>query len=405
MKRNLLAAGAALLLAACGGDAPSAAGPAVHDSAGVRIVENAGPAWPRGQAWRVDDEPLAAVGVADGDPRYQFGSVGDALRLSDGTLVVADAQAGELRVFDARGRWLRTLGRKGGGPGEFNAVWSLFLLAGDTVAAYDPMAARLTVFAPAGVLARTVALKPLEGGLSPRPVAVGSDGSMLVVPGFNPVFASSPEPSRDSIPLARYTAAGEPAAALGRIAGMESVTIVGGSGNDRVATRGNVPFGGNTFVAAHGPRLLIADNARYELAEHAADGRLVRLVRRRVDPEPVTEADRAAWAERARARSDARFRQVNERLIAATPFPEHKAAFADVRLDAAAHAWVQRNGAGDGPTPWDVFDPEGRFLGTVQTPAGLRVTQVGADFVVGVASDALDVPQVRVHRIHKPGVR
>jgi hypothetical protein len=403
-----LARGSAVLttiaLAACGGDA-RASGPAVRDSAGIRIVQNARPAWGRGEGWTVAAEPVLDLGVAEGDPRYQFGAVGDAVRLSDGTLVVADGQANELRAYDAQGRWLRTLGRQGSGPGEFNGLGSVFLLPGDSIAAYDGGAGRLTVFAPSGALARTANVAPLDGRLPPKPLGAFADGSLVVAPAFNPMFTASPKPSRDTMPLARYSAHGAQAGSLGRIAGEETVTIVGGSGEDRFATRGPVPFGRGTHVAVAGTRLLIADNARYELAEHGADGRLVRLVRRAADPEPVTDADRAAWAEQQRQGASGRFRQMRERLTAAMPFPEHKSWFAGVRLDAAGNAWVQRHAAPDAGTPWEVFDAEGRLLGTVTTPTGLRVTQIGADFVVGVWKDELDVAHVRVHRLRKPAPR
>jgi hypothetical protein len=130
-----LAALAALpLLAACGGEAGAAA-PVVRDSAGVRIVENARPAWGEGEGWRSSPEPLVDVGLAEGDAAYQFGRVAGALRLDDGRIVVADGQANELRWFDAAGRHLKTAGRKGGGPGEFDGLHALLRLPGDSVAA------------------------------------------------------------------------------------------------------------------------------------------------------------------------------------------------------------------------------------------------------------------------------
>lgn len=392
------------VLAACGGDA-RAAGPAVRDSAGIRIVENERPAWRKGQGWSVVPEPVLELGVAEGDPRYQFGAVGDAVRLGDGTLVVSDVQANELRAYDARGRYLRTLGRQGSGPGEFNGIVSAFLLPGDSIAVYDGLAGRLTVFAPGGALARTANLAPLDGRLPPKPLGAFGDGSLVVAPAFNPRFTASPRPSRDTMPLARYSAQGAQTASLGHILGEETVTIVGGSGENRFASRGPVPFGRGTHVAVAGTRLLIADAARYELAEHGADGRLVRLVRRAAQPEPVTDVDRAAWAEQRQGSAGDRFRQMREGLAAATPFPEHKSWFAGVRLDAEGNAWVQRHAAPGAGTPWDVFDAEGRLLGTVTVPAGLRVTQIGADFVVGVWTDELDVPHVRVHRLHRPAAR
>ena len=48
-----------------------------------------------------------------------------------------------------------------------------------------------------------------------------------------------------------------------------------------------------------------------------------------------------------------------------------------------------------------MFDGTGRFLGTVDTPANGFVTHIGADFVLGVWLDELDVEQVRMYRLIK----
>lgn len=394
---KLAAAVLSIGLAACGGDSAQA-GPAVRDSAGIQVVQNGAPAWKRGQGWRIDPAPLARVGAAEGDPNAQFTWISDALRLSDGTLWVADGMTSELRAFHGDGRYLRTVGRKGGGPGEFAGLAALFLLPGDTVAAHDYQSARVTFFAPNGTAARSITLGPVEGRLPPRPLGVFADRGLAVAPMFNPNFVPSPKPSRDSVALARYSAAGAQAAVVRRIAGEETITVAGSG----FAMRPAIPFGGNTFVAVAGTRLLVADNARYELAEHGADGRLVRIIRRDTPADPVTDADRAAWLANQRASSGGRFREQQEKMLEKMPFPEQKAWFSDLLLDPAGNAWVERVVAPGTETPWDVFDPAGRFLGTVQVPAGMRLTQVGADFVVGVARDEMEVPQVRVHRIVKP---
>lgn len=405
---SIAVAAAALLLplAACGGDG-RAAGPVVRDSAGIRIVQNAAPAWKTGQGWRVEAEPQVDVGVAEGDANQQFARVSDALRLSDGTLIVADGQVNELRAFDAQGRYLRTLARSGGGPGEFAGLETLHLLPGDTVAAFDGRAGRVSYFAPSGAFVRGVTLGPVDGKLPPRPLGVFADGSMVVAPLYNPVFRNSPRPTRDSVTLALYSAAGAQSASVGRVAGDETVTLVGGEGANLMGTRSRVPFGLGTSFAVGGSRLLVGDNARYELVERRPDGGVARIVRRSGAPEPVTERDREAYLEERRgaaARSD-RFRAAQERMLKSIPFPEQKGYFTGVRLDAEGNAWVQRHPAPGADAPWDVFDPEGRLLGTVTTPPGLRVTQIGTDFIVGVWTDELDVPHVRVHRIHKPAAR
>jgi hypothetical protein len=52
---------------------------------------------------------------------------------------------------------------------------------------------------------------------------------------------------------------------------------------------------------------------------------------------------------------------------------------------------------------WTVFSPEGRALGSVVTPPGLRVLEIGRDYVLGVWQDELDVEYVRMHRLDRSG--
>ncbi|HEX5870018.1 MAG TPA: 6-bladed beta-propeller [Longimicrobium sp.] len=403
--RSVALAALLLPLAACGGDA-AAAGPVVRDSAGIRIVQNEAPAWTKGQEWRVAAEPVTDIGVAEGDPSQQFARVADALRLSDGTLLVGDDRVNEIRAFDAQGKYLRTVGRSGGGPGEFTHLFGMHLLPGDTVAAYDYQGKRLSFFDPSGALARTVTLREVNGTLPPRPIGIFSDGRVLVTPLYNPNFKDSAKPVRDTAVLAVFSAAGTQTASLGSVPGDETVTITGGTGNNRMMLRSTPPFGLSTSFAVHGTRLLIGDPVRYELVERRPDGAVTRLIRRGGQREPVTQADRDAYLKRqSEGMNDPRFRQLHEQMEKQTVFPEHKPFFTGLRMDAAGNAWVQRPATPDAETPWDVFDTEGRLLGTVAMPAGLRVTQIGADFVVGTWNDEMDVPHVRVHRIEKPAAR
>ena len=49
----------------------------------------------------------------------------------------------------------------------------------------------------------------------------------------------------------------------------------------------------------------------------------------------------------------------------------------------------------DRPNPlWTVFDPEGQVLGFVETPAGLRIYEIGEDYILG-----------RGHRRPRGGIR
>lgn len=82
-----------------------------------------------------DIREMEQLGVMEGSSLLQFGEIGDAIRDSDGNLLVLDGQASELRWFrNETGRIVaesgRLIGGAGLGPGEFQSP--LALAAGST---------------------------------------------------------------------------------------------------------------------------------------------------------------------------------------------------------------------------------------------------------------------------------
>jgi len=64
--------------------------------------------------------------------------------------------------------------------------------------------------------------------------------------------------------------------------------------------------------------------------------------------------------------------------------------------DGRDHLWVQRDLGADG-TVWEIFDPEGRYLGQIASEVDLErltVHKVTREAVYGVLPDELDVPYV-----------
>jgi len=55
--------------------------------------------------WQLSQRPVLDIGVASGDPVYELTDAASSLRLADGGIVVADVGVGELRYFDAAGRF------------------------------------------------------------------------------------------------------------------------------------------------------------------------------------------------------------------------------------------------------------------------------------------------------------
>ena len=72
--------------------------------------------------------------------------------------------------------------------------------------------------------------------------------------------------------------------------------------------------------------------------------------------------------------------------------------------DGAGGLWVQDRYPSDLTEDsrlreWDVFDTEGRLTSYLTTPNNLRITDIGAQFVLGIHSDALGVETARMYRL------
>ena len=79
--------------------------------------------------------------------KKSFGSYQTVELAADGTLYVGDIDASEIRIFNEEGKYVKTIGHKGQGPGEFMRLYSLALSPEeDSLYVYDGAADRITVY-------------------------------------------------------------------------------------------------------------------------------------------------------------------------------------------------------------------------------------------------------------------
>lgn len=153
VKRNGVGLLAALLgglaLGACGGqEAPPRLETTIDTVAGVVHVRHEGSA----PEWTL--EPVLEIGEAgglsDAPSPEEFGRVARVVADGAGRVYVADQMLPAIRVFGPAGRYLRTIGRGGAGPGELGGLYGMEWLAPDTFLVVDPGNARLTALTVAG---------------------------------------------------------------------------------------------------------------------------------------------------------------------------------------------------------------------------------------------------------------
>jgi hypothetical protein len=196
--------------------------------------------------------------------------------------------------------------------------------------------------------------------------------------------------SRDSVVYLLVSPDGTDADTLIVAPGGEQYQRVDGG---RVSRMTN-PLGPMPAASASGERIFVGATDTYEIRQFGPDGTATRVIRREVAPEAFT---------------DAHFRRVADRFpqmataLAEIPRPSQAPMFSSLLLDRDDNLWVQDYPSpGASAVPWTVFDPRGSMLGRVALPPTFRPTDIGADYVLGVWTDELDVERIHVYSLEKP---
>jgi hypothetical protein len=111
------------------------------------LVVHSAAATPSQQRHLVLDWRTGTRGVKDSST---FGRIETIAISRADAIYVWDAQVSELRLFDADGSFVKQIGRKGGGPGEYDRVNGLDVLPDGRVVMWDGGNARLNVYSASG---------------------------------------------------------------------------------------------------------------------------------------------------------------------------------------------------------------------------------------------------------------
>lgn len=387
--------------AACVPDTASS-GWTVTDSAGVTLAESHAPAWDEATRWTVDPEPALDLSTSGTGLGHQFYRVADADRLNDGRIVVADGGLARIRVFDADGGLLAEMGGEGQGPGEFRQLAQVWHAGSDTVVAFD-QTGRITRFLASGQLLDTREMARPD----PSPwaqLARLADGSFVGATGWTAAQLPQGEGRlRAPSPVIRVVPGAQLLDTLFSLPGTEAFRV----GEGRQAVVGLPLVGRFPVVRIRGEELVAGsgDGLAYQVRSLA--GTLQEVVR--VPGFDLSGADSlqaALVADRLATVTDETQRAGFAELLSRVPPPDQRPGHSDLQVDPDGNVWAAEH---RGPVfmyppgSWQVFDPDGRWLGRVDMPERFRALRVGRDWVLGVHLDELDVQRVRLHVLTRGG--
>jgi len=381
----------AIIAGGCAGDSGGdhAGDVIVSDSAGVRITLS--PATSR--TYRTADaEPGLRLGGADEVGPTLFSRITGMRVDGGGNVWVLDGASSEVRIFHPDGTHWKTVGRRGSGPGEFQTPRYLGELADGGIGVWDARLGRYSVISANGDSIRSVNLGA-AAGFPLTAVSVYPDGGVLakqatIAP------AGELEPGMLIGDTARLLHLNEDGSRHELVAMAPGPTWLW-TGRSQVP----LPFTINTPFAVRGQEVLLADGREFRIGGYLAGA----LTERFGVDRPPRRADDAARAA---------YRRYLEAIPAGPVRDDYMSALADARTPAWLPAYQALVVAGDGSvwaqqyspnslaaTAWDVFGPDGAWLGEAQLPAGFVVYQVLGDRVAGVWFDADGVEYVQALRL------
>jgi hypothetical protein len=376
-----------------------------------------------------------SIGVVDGAQEYMFGSVRDILELRDGSVLVVDAQAPALRHYDAKGVHLRTIGRRGQGPGEYTRPGTIAELRDGRILLIDAGSSRVNVYSHVGESVDTWKLAVPGGVVSASRITVDTTGTVVVTAyasggglaagGRFLRFApdgrvidtvSTPDFGYTRPTASSTTRAGTVVAVLPFFPLQVSVWsplgyMVSGLPT-RYAVDLRIPAGRRLSTAAIPAMRYAGPTAQWR------PGDPIVSIRHTVPPVPVSDEQRSVEV----ANAEAIIRQIDPTWRYTGPeIPRVKAPYRDVRVGDDGTIWVQLSMPGvrsmpDPPAPgepvagpllprwrepgiYDVFEPSGRYLGRITRPTNVSLTRLSRDHVWGTLADDDDVVVVKRFRI------
>ena len=359
-----------LVVAACSRDSTSTV--VGRDSAGVRIVD--APAVDTPLPWTVTE--IRRLGGADsGAASFTEASAWSVGTDRQGRIYVLDRNNFQVAVFDSSGNVLRTMGRKGGGPGELQFPGSLIVTADGAVSVFDFSKQALVKFAPDGGVAPQFSFQPY--GFPAGQVKISGDTLVMVIPtggGENEKFRVqnlriiSP---RDSVTIARDSVP-TPGMTMFKCVGMNipppfASDLAWSSNGDLVAVTNRVPYVINFFRGRQ----------------------LVKSIRRGIAPvSATTEHVRKLYPEG----MTVQFGGGGKCTIEAEDIIEKLGAGGDVPFIRAlafgpdGSTWVERYTFQEETRKLDIFAPDGRYLGSLAGHA-LPMGFIGDDIVLFPVED------------------
>lgn len=321
--------------------------------AGVPTVHN--PSSPAAGELSVSLKPLFTLGGDSTDPNQLFGLVQQILVDGEHNTYLLDQQIYEIKVFDAKGEYLRTLGHKGEGPGEFTNPNALFFLPQGRIGVSQMMPGRIAVLDKEGQGLDDYPI-PGQGGFA-MVAQVESAKDRVIMQETMGSFSEGKVKNINR--LLALDAKGEEILTYG-----EESKVMDVSGGRMRISMGDERFAREWAVGPDGRVFVVNEPAGYRIEVYGLDGKVERIIERDYEPLAFTAKEKKRRQENFEKTSRSRGMEMEP------DFPDFKPDIRSLFVRPNGELWVRTSRSSgedeEGLGSFDVFDTEGHFQHVVR---------------------------------------
>ena len=306
---------------------------------GVLVIKN--PKTPLYSSAEVKLTEELKIGESEGQPEYMFGRIAGIAVDDPGCIYVADDKTIDIKVYDPKGAYLRTIGRAGQGPGEIGRPYDVFVNSRNELLIPDGKNYKLHVFSLDGKFLQAKSF----GARFPEMTAYSPKGQLYVL-SFGGDFSTG-----TYFELVKLDEDLSPLTVLHRI-------DIPPGGPLRESLDDKIPL----FCVQSDGNLVMGFPKRdeYSLRVINSEGKVLKIISRDFEPVPIPKED----LEKARES-----RPSGMTFELPTHFPGFSRLVADDKgkifaLTAPLSLTMKS-------FFWDVFDAEGRYLANIRLPGSV----------------------------------
>jgi len=359
-------------------------------------------------AWGLEE--FLRIGSLD-EKETSFTSVAD-IGVTEAALYVLERQPPRVVRFTREGRWVRTFGRRGQGPGEFVGP-SRLGITGDTLWVSDPQGGRMELFSTGGEFLKSVRFRILPDSLSSRVVPLGlvPGGGVLAGPGGISIGGVL----SGTIDHGTYLRADSVGTILDKIVEVpisKSDFFQARMGEGGIIGGHPLPEGPAAAVFPDGTGVVVVDRWAAEIPDSASfvvkawgsDATSIFETRISYRPLPIPDGWIRRFLEDEMTRAgEPPPEEVQNRYVelyeGALDGRDYLPPVTGVLAGDDGSVWIRREKAMADSVTWEVISGAGNHLGHLITPAGLGFRASTLDTVWAVETDEFDVPYVVGFRV------